>query len=378
LEAISRDEIASKSINTHTKVSKALDGIKENFPRISKETLEKLSTVEGIKNRAEIINSIPDSELLPNIDKTLNDYSEKEQEIIKEIVTSTKNLDSTNVIDLIKEKFPDYNESTYRQSFLNAMVEEIASGKTDSEKESIKTDIINADLSEIENLRDRSDLKALKNAVNENYTVGSIMNEIKTKASSIKLKEIIDKSKKLENLDDVSLFNLKVEAENTTPDILIANLLELPTQGDNSYINDLLDRSVKYNVDKILDENPGIRKNKVVEKLLEQNPEHKDKILYFMKETYSKRIEDISSNLNEKQNKRLLKILAKEDLEDLQLLKENRSIDQIKAVTIINSSHNSLLHDIKHKASLRSIKSKEDNPNLSSTAHLDDTMNLFD
>jgi len=93
-----------------------------------------------------------------------------------------------------------------------------------------------------------------------------------------------------------------------------------------------------------------------------------------MRETYAQRIDDLSLSFSDKQNSKFIKALAREDIKDLESLSENRSIDQIKAATTINTSHNNLLQEIKRKSSTISVNKKE----LSSTDQLDDTMNLFD
>lgn len=301
LEAIKKEE--SSVVNP--KISGVLDSIKQNFPYLSEKTLEKLSTKEGIENRAEIINSIPDNELFPL--KKLTDFSNKDQERISEIINSTSNLKSTVVVDLIKQEFPEYDDSTYRQSFINATKEEISSGKTELKRKNIEKIILDADLTEIECIKNKTDLNSLKNAINENYTVGSIMSEIKSKVNRTELEELIDKGKIVENLtdlDDITLLKLENVAANTNPDVLLSKLLELPTQGDNSYINDLLDKSIAYNLDKIIKENPGLRKHQLIEKLFEQNPEQIDKISYFMRETYNNNIDVISSKIDSNQNKK--------------------------------------------------------------------------
>ena len=210
-------------------------------------------------------------------------------------------------MDLIKQEFPEYDDSTYRQSFINATKEEISSGKTELERKNIEKIILDADLTEIECIKNKTDLNSLKNAINENYTVGSIMSEIKSKVNRTELEELIDKGKIVENLtdlDDITLLKLENVAANTNPDVLLSKLLELPTQGDNSYINDLLDKSIAYNLDKIIKENPGLRKHQLIEKLFEQNPEQIDKISYFMRETYNNNIDVISSKIDSNQNKK--------------------------------------------------------------------------
>jgi hypothetical protein len=262
LDAITTEENTSKTSTTpvNPKISSALKSISENFPNINKETLEKLSTVEGIKNRDEIIKSIPDNELLPVsqiIGKTLRDFSDKDQERLSEIVLKNRKLDSTELVELFKKEFPEYDEQTYRESFIRACKEEIASGKTEEERKTIERDIREADLLEIQSTGDRSNLKAIKNAINENFTHGSIMSEIKSKASSMlgnntpnkdlqpELESLINKGKGLQTLEDLKdedKFTLKTESLKLKPVSSINRthnefLRELKNKASKSTIN---------------------------------------------------------------------------------------------------------------------------------------------
>jgi hypothetical protein len=384
LEAISRDENDSTTVKTDLKVSKALDSIKESFPNINKETLEKLSTVEGIKNREEIINSIPDNELLPVnqiVMKTLNDFSGKDKERIDEIINTTKKLDSTEVITLIKQEFPNYDDSSYKESFINAMEEEIASGKTELERKIISNDILNADLSEIENIKDKSDLRALKNAINENYTVGSIMNEIKSKTSSIfrstssntelePLTELINKGKGLQTLEDFKdedKFTLKTESLKLKPDALIEKFKDLSNYSSDGYVQDLITLNIDQTIKNMANENPG-SKQKVIERLIQENPLYKDEILTIVTQSLDGQFSYWESKLDDKKIEKMKKILLKEDLADLHSLGPDKTIDQIKTVSSINKTHGELLREVKNKASKSTIN----------VDHYEETMNFFD
>ena len=66
LEAIKHDDSnISESTSLPPKLSNTVKAIKRLFPNISEETINKLNSVEGIKNRQQIIDLIPDSELIP-------------------------------------------------------------------------------------------------------------------------------------------------------------------------------------------------------------------------------------------------------------------------------------------------------------------------
>jgi hypothetical protein len=67
---------------------------------------------------------------------------------------------------------------------MKATEEEIASGKTAQERDDIKKAILEADLIEIQQTGGTSDLKNIKNVINENYTHHMLLNEIKNKKAS--------------------------------------------------------------------------------------------------------------------------------------------------------------------------------------------------
>ena len=76
---------------------------------------------------------------------------------------------------------------------------------------------------------------------------------------------------------------------------------------------------------------------------------------------------------------KLKKQIMKEDLIERESLRSVKSIDQIKALTSVNRTHNELLHQIKIKNSKLSLKKDDINSESpSDTTHFEDTMNLFD
>jgi hypothetical protein len=66
LDSIAIDD---KGKETSPGIAPVLNRIKENFPNISEETLKKLSTPEGLKNRKEIIENLSEAELIPTKSK---------------------------------------------------------------------------------------------------------------------------------------------------------------------------------------------------------------------------------------------------------------------------------------------------------------------
>jgi hypothetical protein len=269
LKAIEKDD----SLPSKTwEMPKHLNSIKENFPNLSEETLKKLSTPEGIKNRSEIMNSIP------------------EQELMKE-VPRLKNITSV-------------------------------------------TDLFN-------------------------------------KAKNVK---------NLKDLSDIDLLKLEAAAEDTKPDILFEKISELHPQENNEILDDLMDRSISTRINEILKDNHGMRKNKVVEKIIQENPLQKDKIISFMDRTYTENLDVIQSRFNDKQKSKLKELLALEDLKDRESLSETRNTDQIKALSVINTTHKNLLSGIKKKSSEMSLNRKDNNlhDNIASNDKMNDTMNLFE
>ena len=123
--------------------------------------------------------------------------SKQEKTEMDKIIKNTLNLDSEKVVEKLQEKFPDvkFDVNTYSQSFMEAIEEEINSGKTIQEKEVIRKQIQEVDLLEIQNTGGTSNISAIRNVIRENYTHNSLLNEIKNKPS---MKSII-KEKSFDN-----------------------------------------------------------------------------------------------------------------------------------------------------------------------------------
>src|SRR5450432_1263217 len=105
--------------------------------------------------------------------------SKQEKTEMDKIIKNTLNLDSEKVVEKLQEKFPDvkFDVNTYSQSFMEAIEEEINSGKT------------------IQKTGGTSNISAIRNVIRENYTHNSLLNEIKNKPS---MKSII-KEKSFDN-----------------------------------------------------------------------------------------------------------------------------------------------------------------------------------
>jgi hypothetical protein len=172
------------------------------------------------------------------------------------------------------------------------------------------------------------------------------------------------------------------------------DLVDLPESSTKSF---LLRENIDAAILKIIDQNPGATKQFLVEKLIQDNPLHKNEIFSIVSETVENQMTYFKETLSDKNFAKLTKQLTKEDLKDLYSLDENRSIDQIKTVSSVNKSHNDLLIEIKRKASQMSInnpsypdqiKNIYQEPSINnqesssdkqfSSSHLEDTMNLFD
>ena len=118
----------------------------------------------------------------------------------------------------------------------------------------------------------------------------------------------------------------------------------------------------------MVDDNPGLGKQELIEKLIQQNPSHKDKILSIVSRTVDEQYSLWENKLPKDKLEKAQKYLQKEDLKDIEKVNESRTIDSIKTLKSINRSHSNLLQEIKSKASKSDFN----------TDKLDDTMNLFD
>jgi hypothetical protein len=286
-----------------SKIANVIADISKQFPNLSQETLEKLSTVEGLKNRKAIIDSLPENELLP----------EKVYSDLKSCLDDKKENDSDN--DILEGKGKISKPFKYIMS------------PSDLEERGINT---------------TNDLKAIIHKGESLQTLEDLKNE--------------DKQKFLEA-------SLKVE-----PDVLINQLKHLPDFVENSYVDSIITRNIDNKIEEIQKESSNINKQQLIEKLIQENPLNKNKILSIVKNSVDKQMESMKQRFSEKDFAKISKIIEREDLNEMMSLSENRTEDQIRTLTSINKSRENFLSEIKRKTSKSSFN----------TDHLDDTMNLFD
>jgi hypothetical protein len=339
--------------------------------------------------------------------------SKQEKTEMDKIIKNTLNLDSEKVVEKLKEKFPDikFDVNTYSQSFMKAIEEEINSGKTLEEKEAIRKEIQEIDLLEIQNTGGTSNIKEIRNVIRENYTHNSLLNEIKSKASKSSFVDdsndtpvetqsvlsnmwdnikssvspktaIVDLQSELKDAESLSDLHGKDygKFKELIAKVRVDDLIEsLKTSENEILANELVTKSVDITIMKMMDANPSLNKQQLIEKLILDNPLNKDQILSSVSRNTDHQLSLWESRMSEENFERAKKFLIKEDLKEREILSESRTVDQIKTLRSVNKSHSNLLHDLKNKASSMSLKKEKSNDNTSSsTEHLDNTMDLFD
>jgi len=215
---------------------------------------------------------------------------------------------------------------------------------------------------------------SIRSSVSSTPRIGSVG----LKPELTPLTEIIDKGKNLLTFEDLKQeykHELEQSSSNLKPDTIIDRFLELEDYKEDGYLDSIIERNIDDSVNQMIDDNPGINKQQLIEKLIKQNPKHKDRILNKIAKSVEIQLSSLESKLSEKDIKKLRRQLTKEDLNEIASLGDNKTIDQIKALKAVNKSHSNLLEGIKNKASQSSIVKTSDDSN---TQHLDDTMNLFD
>ena len=245
------------------KIDTFLNPIREAFPNLSKETLEKLSTPEGFRNREEIINNLSENELNQNINVFGNFHK---------LIGERKNISNNHEL-LINEK--------------------------------------------------------------------EILNEI----SNIKPDDLFEEIKNFED-EDLSKY--------------------------------LFYKKVEHSIEALIKNSPiGTNKQIIIERLIAENPNHKDIILPIVTDSMINQLQIIEDKLSNKNVEKFRKELSKEDLRELYSLGENKSVDQIKTIRAVNLSHSNLLNSIKNKPSLKPIKENEFNESNIDNK-FNDTNNLFE
>jgi hypothetical protein len=200
----------------------------------------------------------------------------------------------------------------------------------------------------------------------------NIMDNIRSKIDSPITGKIImnpnetDKTELIRETDNMRIDTL-IEIANNVPGI------------NESFVDSLLYEKIDSQLTEMVKDNPGMSKQNMIEKFIQQNPTHKDKILIHVNKTVNDQLDYLQARLSDKDLAKFNKHLATEDLKEIQSLSEDRTVDQIKALRAINRSHNNLLKDIKRKASKSSIsQSSKDGFEDNNSQQFDDTMNLFD
>ena len=245
------------------KIDTFLNPIREAFPNLSKETLEKLSTPEGFRNREEIINNLSENELNQNINVFGN---------FQKLIGERKNISNNHEL-LINEK--------------------------------------------------------------------KILNEI----SNIKPDDLFEEIKNFED-EDLGKY--------------------------------LFYKKVEHSIEALIKNSPiGTNKQIIIERLIAENPNHKDIILPIVTDSMINQLQIIEDKLSNKNVEKFRKELSKEDLRELYSLGENKSVDQIKTIRAVNLSHSNLLNSIKNKPSLKPIKENKFNESNIDNK-FNDTNNLFE
>jgi hypothetical protein len=104
---------------------------------------------------------------------------------------------------------------------------------------------------------------------------------------------LIDKGKSLQTLEDLTQEDkskLEKESLNQKPDILIDSFKDLPDYAENSYIDGLIVDNIDNTLKKLIDQFPTLSKRSIVEKLIEDNPTNKEKILSVVSQTLNEQL----------------------------------------------------------------------------------------
>jgi hypothetical protein len=187
------------------------------------------------------------------------------------------------------------------------------------------------------------------------------------------LTEIIEKGKSLSSFKDLKKeYKIELERESLTlkPDELIKTFSGLPNFSQDSYLDEIITKNIDHSIEQMLERDPNLNKQQLIEKLIELNPLHKDLILGKVTGSIEKQIAHMEKIYSEKDFDKIKRVLTTEDLAEIQGLGENKTIDQIKTLKAINKSHNNLLEEIKRKSSKTSVIDD-------STQKFNDTMDLF-
>ena len=165
---------------------------------------------------------------------------------------------------------------------------------------------------------------------------------------------------KLKNVNVETDKEILTEISGFTPDLFISEVEKHNLEN----MENIISINIDNNIQKIIDENPGINKQLVTETLIAQNPQHKNKIFKYVESSLNKQLSEIESKFTPAQTEKLHKVLRNEDLKELQILNQKPSVDSIRAAVSVNRTHSNLLNEVKSKSF--------------SNTKFEETMNLFD
>lgn len=231
---------ANLGISNDSKIAPVLQQIKDNFPNLSNETLEKLSTPEGLKNREAIINSLPDDEIL-----TFSELKKNHEKESEDILKDFKGSDSAYVIDKLVQTFPNMSDETLmklstpeslnnREAIINSLSEHELFSYADLEKihkkeiEDIVKDSIDLDSEDvISKLNEKfPGYKINEEGYRESFirAVESVISEGKTEEEQNKIRNDFLQTdlKELKNMNNSDIRSIKnVIRENYTHNSLL-------------------------------------------------------------------------------------------------------------------------------------------------------------
>jgi hypothetical protein len=285
LEAISREETKQEiSEIVDPKISKTIDTMQKVYPNINPETIALLKTTKGLKARNEIIAAIPDNELV-------------NKELMAKAIAS-ENSDGAN-------------SQTDKMKFLLGLKNKAQKIKEMSENEIIKTE--------------------------------------KDERIITKIDEIIYKNRNLESLDqflpedkELILF----QGYKLKPDKLIESLNKIPNYRENRDIDRAIGNSIDFQLNEIKNKYPYWNKQEIVSELLSNNPNQKNEILDRLKDYVDNIHERLEEKLTPEQMKNVREVLVEEDLNEIEHISANRTIEQIKTSASINQTHKNILKGI--------------------------------
>lgn len=164
-----------------------------------------------------------------------------------------------------------------------------------------------------------------------------------------KIDEIIYKNRNLESLDQFLPDDKEVilyESYKLKPDKLIESLNKIPNYRNNIEIDKIVGISIDLQLNEIKNKYPYWNKQEIVSELLSNNPNQKDEILDRLN-IYVDNIHDrLEENLTPEQFKNVKEILVEEDLNEIEHISANRTIEHIKTSASINKTHKNILKGI--------------------------------